>query len=98
MDLTLPHGFLRRKRTYSPWPLLTLRGVASDGVNLVAVGDGGFLLRSRDERHWTTTPSSTDEELFAIVVGAHGFAAVAGVEAIAVSGDGRAWSTVRVVN
>lgn len=78
--------------------LLTLRGVASDGTGLIAVGDGGLLLHSRDGLRWTIEPSPTDEELFAIALGARGFAAVAGVETIAVSADGRSWKTVRVAN
>jgi hypothetical protein len=62
------------------------------------VGDGGLWLHSRDGLRWTIKPAPTDEELLAIAFGARGFAAVAGVETIAVSVDGRSWAAVRVAN
>jgi hypothetical protein len=76
----------------------TLRALARHGDELVAVGDGGILLRSLDGRRRTSDSSPTDEELFAIAVGARGFVAVAVVEAIAISVDGRSWTTVRAAN
>jgi hypothetical protein len=75
---------------------VTLRSVASDGGQLVAAGDGGLLLRSADGFRWHEEPSPTIEELFAITHGSHGWVAVAGVDAILSSHDGRAWRSTAV--
>ncbi len=72
---------------------VTLRGLASGGDTLVAVGNSGTVLRSVAGSGWTARPSGTAAQLNAVDFGAGRFVAVGAGGVVLTSNDGATWSS-----
>jgi hypothetical protein len=74
-------------------PGRTLRGIASTGTQLVAVGDTGTILTSSTGAAWTLRPSNTTSILFAVAAGPDLLVAVGANGVVRTSPDGITWTT-----